>query len=330
MQENHLAVLESECYEDIDQLLGHKETRYFGQGFKQVSYQIIEHQFHPEQFSFHAIVDVAYPSSWSKKGEKGLTPHLSTIDAMWLNCYACEQLLNAFFDMSEEVVLPLFRSVEMKAGQEPEEILSGVSLAVRLLDTVRIKEFYTYRSTLQIEVGSMKLQTIIEHGGVKRQTPVLMNANDETFFPFHYTDQCYRTIDPKNYHEIIQIQFRQDMKHIQGRMNISKSSAHPLCFLSPIEVIISLAQLAQALIYKRDNLNRKDSETLWMRTVLLENFTHYYDMNDCLVNVWMEKDRSVTKHGETWRMYRMLGTLGSSRCSYSLAHKLPSNTSENS
>lgn len=315
-----------ESYQSIDQILGAKHGRYFGDGYKRVNYSLddvrIDHL--TRQLQVRACIE--YPDSWSlKQRARTLKPHLSTIDAMLLNCYLCEHLLDTYFDLKAERHPPLLvRRVEMKSGSTPDEDLRAVPLEVTLLKSEKtVHEFYRYRSTLRVRVGVMELENVIEHGGDSRDTPadLWLRAWDDP--RMSYSQECRRCTEHKRDYEIGAIELDLAAGCAKARLQIRQDAQQLNAFLSPIEVIVSLAQLAQALIYRSDNLDRSQSETLWMRSVLLENFTHFRDLSDSAAEVWLENEKTLRMGGETWRIFRMLGQVGSSRAVFTVAHKLP-------
>ena len=310
-------------YPDIDELLGNKQDRYFGQGFKQVDHQLINQSFNTVNRQLTADIRIDYPAHWSRKGLYPMKPHLSTIDAMWLNCCACETLLAACYKLTAGNIPPLIRRVDMKAGTQPLENLMAIPLSVKLNETHRRGEFRRFQSHFQARIGGMILDTVIEHDGQWRDSPLPAELDFQTTADKPYSRQCHRATRSDTSHDLTQLAFSDNDDQV--RANYSSHSASPdgTEFLAPIEVILVLGQLAQALIYRKDGLSRDTSDTLWMRSVVLENTTHFHAQGDSEANVWLDWHRTLKKGGESWRVFRLQGTLGSSRGLFSLAYRLP-------
>lgn len=310
-------------YPDIDALLGNKEDRYFGQGFKQVGHQLINQSFNTVNRQLTADIRIDYPAHWSRKGLYPMKPHLSTIDAMWLNCCACETLLAACYKRTAGSIPPLIRRVDMKAGTQPLESLSAIPLSVKLNETHRRGEFRRFQSHFQARIGGMSLDTVIEHDGQWRDSPLPAELDFQTSSDKPYSRQCQRATRADASHNLTQLVFSDHDDQVRANYSSDTPSADGTEFLAPIEVILVLGQLAQALIYRKDGITRETSSTLWMRSVVLENTTHFHPHGDNPAHVWLDWHRTLKKSNESWRVFRLQGTLGSSRGLFSLAYRLP-------
>lgn len=312
------ASVEPSRYPDIDSLLGNKKERYFGQGFRQVDYRLINQSFNALSRQLTADVRIGYPAHWSRKGQYPMKPHLSTIDAMWLNCCACDHLLSACYKITPGGMAPLIRRVEMKAGSRPLENLNAIPMSVKLHKTERWGEFRRFQSQVHAQIGGMTLTSLIEHDGQWRDAPLpaeldfRADPDRPNFF------QCLRTTRPDYRHDLSRLEF--DVDRVQARFSSDLGEAD---FLSPIEVILGLGQLAQALIYRKDGLSRRTSGTLWMRSIALENASHFRALGESLAQVRLDWHRTLRKGDESWRVFRLQGSLGSSRGLFSLAYRLP-------
>lgn len=66
----------------IDEELGPRETRFFGEGFKRVAHALRKIAVDPGCGRIEAEAGLHLPADWSRKGTRAQPPHLSTIDVM--------------------------------------------------------------------------------------------------------------------------------------------------------------------------------------------------------------------------------------------------------
>src|SRR5256885_3912120 len=68
----------------IEQALGERDTRYFGQGFQRVTHHLTDLAVRSHQITgtVSATARVSYPADWSVKTTGPGGPHLSTVDAL--------------------------------------------------------------------------------------------------------------------------------------------------------------------------------------------------------------------------------------------------------
>lgn len=99
---------------------------------------------------------------------------------------------------------------------------------------------------------------------------------------------------------------------------------------SAVDAFVSTLQLGQALLYSLDNIQRKESNTLWMRSTEIlfppEDPLKFFSSHALRVD--LENPRIVIKDGKKWRLGTIVTKQGSKdiniKCS--VAHQLPATT----
>lgn len=310
-------------YQTIDDILGNKKGRYFGHGFKNVSYLIHSVSIDSFSQSFKCLADIIYPSNWSQKEGKKLTPHLSSIDAVFLNYKFIKMILANHFSMTEiEKERILFRKVVIKSGPSPQEVLVDVPIIVK---SFAIREnsslFYKNLTEFSLTVGGMLIASTVEHDGHMKV------CNDFSFIEkdisSYSLERCADFLSRE--YDLCDIFLDLEGGYSKAKFIVDyryddKKESHPL---SPIECIMASAQMAQSLIYQLDNLDRGQSNTLWMRNIQMENLTLFKDYGEILVEVWLKDNKSIEMRGEMWMIYKCLSMIGSTRGIFTIAHKIP-------
>ena len=69
-------------YNNIDDIIGDSSARYFGEGYRNVKYDVISKNM--ELGSVAEIFNIIYPDQWSVKNGQSINSHLSTIDGIIL------------------------------------------------------------------------------------------------------------------------------------------------------------------------------------------------------------------------------------------------------
>ncbi|MDB0522832.1 AvrD family protein [Ralstonia solanacearum] len=237
-----LANMQLSYYDSIDDLLGRRETRYFGNGYintmRSISgFKCVETD---TGLDFSCIAALELPSLWSAKGNSRQTPHLSSIDVIEL---ATECTRRVFHEVSSgrEFSLGSIQKLLVGAGKEPvEEALDAISItgvAKRLPD-----EAYHLRA--HISSMSVDVTFSIREEGKPRMTGESRNpVSIENVMLNRDTLTASAIVLP-----------------FQGNQDDSWSLSD--CFAS-------VAQVGQALLYNLDGVTREASNTLWMRKIAM-------------------------------------------------------------
>ncbi|GHU38273.1 hypothetical protein FACS1894193_12290 [Bacilli bacterium] len=324
--------MKTNFFKDIDDILGDKATRYFGSGYKQVTYDILEITFADDIIS--ATTTIHYPLSWSKKDNKTeLVPHLSTIDATYIGLQLSESFLTQQFSLELVSRNELFiKSLHLKAKNGVLENLNQI--ACKIVHSVSSGVLYDCHK-FSGQIGNIVFYSEIE-------MPTNLNAS-KTFLSHQFRDVAEILGNPKaRYFGDIYRQTQHTIKNIETDCDnlISKAEievsnqifdlkhhgldASYLSDITPsvLDCIIAIAQLSQVLLYEMDDLNRKSSQTLWMRQIKIERKRIGQEISKAsLINV--EKSKVVRIKEGKWRMVDLAGTFYNYNFQYSLAHILP-------
>jgi len=302
--------------EDVDTLLGPYETRYFGAGHKKSDYKISEGTF--IKGTYMAIGAVEYDDNWSKKKERILEKHLSTIDGIILSVMLVEKYL-LFQKMPIEYINKLFlSSFEVKAG--PESVSNLNILKVKL-------------KKIKVSVTQINVVSCIENMEVKLSFVIDVPSNSEKysesvgFIENHlkYKKQEICNIDFQNKDKMT-CSIKQTVEDTDNFHGIQSSHS---TFISILEWLVSFAQMSQMLAYHYDNIRREDSDNLWMRQVkAVYTKGINKEENDIETIGEIIRAKKLSKNEKTWRTFSMSGHDIENRIFFEakLAHQLPEET----
>lgn len=238
-------------------VLGPEDRRYFASGYRDVRYRVSEGPSRQGD-EIHAAYAVEYPDDWSREVDGApRTPHLSTIDAALMTLRGVEA-----------VGLPLggaagfwVRSLVMHAGSVAWEDLSSVPVTLRTDPQVDSPE----RRALKGNVGNIKVECVLEasdwswcgaeaaeRGTVYRdgyreaRTSSLVTAYDPTTRVMRSAHRTTGGTANRVYRGI-------------------ESAWYP--GLTVVDSLVTMGQLAQAVILLSQGIDRAGLGTLWMRSI---------------------------------------------------------------
>jgi Pseudomonas avirulence D protein (AvrD) len=325
-------------YESIDDLLGSASQRFFGDGHRRVSQLLRDVTVHSDGAGGHRVLgcaSVSYPADWSVKNSAAeLRPHLSTIDALLLSvalgeCY----LAHARGLDSYQRRWAWVRSVEMKAASTPGTELDGFGVEAAVTDS-RLSPWTLcgHVSTLESRIGGIKVRCEIEHepGTVTDKTASFAASEDLLGDRAlrYYADGYKRT-----QRNIADVRVDPSVGWVSALVttaepvdNLSSEglSAEYRPALSPIDTILTIGQLAQALLYCLDEVDRSTSNTLWLRRMALSYPTPYQPIaNPFVAAVSTIKNRITKMRGNQWRTADLSTQILGVQGSFSVTHILP-------
>ena len=324
-------------YLTIDDALGPPAARYFGDGYRKVSQHLHSLTLEPGSAGVGRIAGtatVSYPGDWSlKSASSELRPHLSSIDAVVLAAEVAECCLALTLGLhSEQRRRMWIRSVTVRAGAVPLLDLSGfdVSAAVTRSEPAPLT-LCGHVSTVECRVGPIKVAYEIEHEpgqpGQPKSRHAVENLLEEP--EGRYYGGGYK----KTAREICDIDADSQSGQVEARIRITEQTAarpregigaayHPC--LTPVDVIVTTAQLAQVMIYSSDTLTRDKTNTLWMRHFSFRLSTPYQPItNPGIASLTATRSRVIPMAGQTWRTLEMTGTLLGISGEFSVTHALP-------
>jgi hypothetical protein len=325
-------------YDNVDDYLGPRENRFFGDGFKKVTQRVSEVHVEPRMDGtgfIRAKAGLTYPSDWSLKSVSELQPHLSTIDALLLSIQLAEIYLTHGCGLGDDQRRRLWlRRFVLKAGSKPQENLTDVPLAAR---HVKIrKEPHSLCgnvSTFDCHIGSIRVRCDIEHelGAVAVGDTAYRHAEDLLGDPARrYHGEGYKL----RRQLISDLRLDRERKRLTATVQVMQPSeeqpgdgftAHYQPSLTPIDGVLIMAQISQLLLYHEDSVDRRASNTLWMRTLSVESKTPYQSIvNPFMISLYVDGTELLNLGDGVWRTSAMIGNIQNYSGRVSLAHELPS------
>jgi hypothetical protein len=326
-------------YGSFDSCLGPGTTRFFGSGYKRVVQDLKDITTDGSDQPGALVTargTLTYPQDWSRKsGARELRPHLSSIDALVLAVTLAEVHLGRAFGLTAaQQRRTWLRRADVRAGSSPHEDLADFPVEGRLLASDAEPGGTTPTSTtFACRVGGLRVRCTLAHErGGRAAGPATFADASQALGPAgarHY-GEGYK--NRNQYAEHVRVDI--ERQRIQGRQRVvtarPDTEAHGAeaaygPSVSPVDALVGVAQLAQALLYAQDGLVRGGTDTLWMRRFVVDTQTPVRPLGrDFATTVRTTGTRLLTMGGETWRTADLAvddfsGISG--RCS--LAHRLP-------
>ncbi|MFF4259811.1 AvrD family protein [Streptomyces sp. NPDC001663] len=326
-------------YGSFDSCLGPGTKRFFGSGYKRVVQDLKDITTDGSDQPGALVTargTLTYPQDWSRKSGAGeLRPHLSSIDALVLAVTLAEVHLSRAFGLTAaQQRRTWLRQADVRAGSAPHEDLADFPVEGRLVACDGPESGRTTPSaTFDCRVGGLRVRCTLvhEHGG-KAAGPATFADASQALGPAsarHY-GEGYK--NRTQYAEHVHVDL--ERQRIQGRQRVltaqPNNEAHGAeaaygPSVSPVDALVGVAQLAQALLYAQDGVTRGSTNTLWMRRFVIDTQTPVRPLgHNFATTVRTAGTRLLTMGGQTWRTADLTvddfsGISG--RCS--LAHRLP-------
>jgi hypothetical protein len=323
--------------------LGPGEKRFFGSGYKRVGQCLsgIRTDGSSEPGALvTARAGLNYPQDWSRKGAGSqLRPHLSSIDALVLAAQLAEIQLNHSRALTAEQQRHTWLcSTEVRAGTQPHEDLSDFPVLAQLRGTEDGRlPGGPLRSHYDCRIGSLKVRCTFEHapgdGGRRNRPETVYATGDEALGPArnrHYGDG-YKA--RRNFAEDVAVDL--SAQRVRARQHVVPepgddeatwgAEAAYAPSVSQVDCMISIAQLAQVLLYNQDDLPRSSSNTLWMRRILIEADSPLRPFDGPIdAMAYTTKTRLLSMSDGLWRCSELaVDDFGGIHGSCSIAHRLP-------
>ncbi|MFF9095922.1 AvrD family protein [Streptomyces sp. NPDC014802] len=315
----------------VDEVLGDRHGRFFGEGFKRVTYSLTGVTVAPGTGStageIRATAGIHLPDTWSRKGETLQRPHLSTLDGMLLaarltGLYAAHtHRLTA--DASFRV-----RGLRIKAGSTPDEDgLERFGVTARHLSTVASPDTAGRSvTTMDCVIGSMTLQVEAEHPTVDapHSAPGSYATADELDGPWNSTAFGVSHHSRSQYLEDVVADVSAGTA--DARLTLVDAPGHdPAAKPVPtaIDLFVCALQLGQVLLYELDGLTRAQSNTLWMRTTRFTPRPLADAEPGDRFRVRLDRTAELPTAEGTWRTARLTAALGDTELTCNVVHLLP-------
>ncbi|HEX6359921.1 AvrD family protein [Actinophytocola sp.] len=316
-------------FESIDECLGPAEQRFFGSGYRRVTRRIHDLSVHN---GAQARATLDYPADWSLKDEDTeLRPHLSSVDAMVLGLALAEAYLIHAHGLDGPQRRRMWpRLVGLKAGTAPQEELTGFDIEVARTAEVGAGAVCANVSALRARLGTMKVACDIEHdGAAEERAPSFYAAAGDLLGPTE--DECVGA----GYHDRRHVMTNVDIDTEEGRFaadvvvepgdaeGAGMGAAYQPS-LTMVDGLLVMAQLAQALLYEIDVVDRNRTNTMWLRNLRMEVEEPHQPLSvPCRAWAELSDNKLLSLRGRSWRKVDVTGHLAGISVSGSIAHELP-------
>ena len=314
-------------FDNIDDFLGEKSTRFFSNGYKRAIRAI--QNIVITSSGAEATCQVYMPADWSVKGVSRQIAHLSSVDAvliaLQLSEAYCVDTYALTSSMRQKITIASF---SVKAGEEPLEELENFK------STTTLSSVKGDLLSFVCRVGSMTLDLTLqlpfaynnsaEYLKEERRYESISNILGEPTGNFYGTGFSDVTHHIKN----VEIDLEASVvtanidgvfpsrKFYQGIETERDDSA------SSIDAMVILSQLIQCYLYLLDGISRANSSTLWMRAMTFSAIDS--TSNDAsFASITVERSERILVEDVPWRCVNVRGQLGGMAIFYSLGHALP-------
>ncbi len=287
-------------YQGIDDFLGGRESRYFGEGYLHTYQSVRDFRILQTDngLGFSCLGTVHLPELWSRKGASHQVPHLSTIDVIELSLESLRQLLQHTLH-GQVVPAASIKLIKIAAGNTPVETELG---RIGISGRVRSDESGDY--VVDLQIVNMTLEITFTRGPFSH-VPALssekqaVKLNNVMALAQEQQALAFATVKPL-------------------RSDINQCWSLSSCFAATL-------QLGQTLLYALDNIQRAESNTLWMkRTVitLSQGLSSATDQEQPIF-VRLDKPRKYPKPDGEWRRADIFGMICNASIVCSVTHRLP-------
>jgi Pseudomonas avirulence D protein (AvrD) len=327
-----------EHYDGIDDVLGRAAHRYLGDGHRGVDQHLYDVRLGADEFGEHGVrakASVRYPARWSVKDNPiELGPHLSTVDAAILAVNLAEcHLVHARGLSPEQRRRAWTRSLELRAGDQPLLDLDEFAVEGRVIESrADPLSLCGQVTTLECRIGGIKARCVIEHEPGRVRTDAGSYATAEDLLGDRRT-RYYGDGYKRMRRDVADVRVTPCEGFALGLVTVAEPGEGRLVdglgaaygpVLRPVDGIITAAQLAQAMLYRLDGLDRGDSNTLWMRRVALTSESPHQPLVDPIAATVATTDTHVSLvRGYPWRTADMTAQMLGWHGSCTLTHVLP-------
>ncbi|WP_181793543.1 AvrD family protein [Streptomyces sp. WELS2] len=245
------------AYPSVDDKLGDRGTRFFGEGFKRVAHAVTHVSVTPATGTVEATAGLSLPGTWSQKGRTKQRPHLSTIDVMLLAAQLTGLYTGHTFE--HDPTRFVVRGVKIRAGAQPDE--DGleqfpVHAVHRSTTDAPGGEQIT---TMDCRIGGMTITVVAAHpAGSPVEAPGFYAQAGH--LPGVWNDRPYG-VDHHTQSQLL-TDVHADVADLSAGARLELTGKG---VFTAIDLFVSALQLGQVLLYELDGVDRAGSNTLWMR-----------------------------------------------------------------
>ena len=318
----------------VDDRLGPAAGRFFGAGFRRVTYAVrdVTTSVAPDlAHTTTATVGVAYPRDWSRKRSTELRPHFSTVDAIVLaSDLAVLGIADARHLDRADTARAHVRSLRISAANRPQEDLDALPATVVARDAGGTADGGVV-TRVDCRIGTMRIRCEVEHPsgvprpGVREHTdPVdVLGPADRRYFGagFRAWQQDVRDVR-------IDLEDQRADATLHVALDRTSEGAPPAgttpAGVTTVDAFVTALQLGQVLLYELDGVGRAESDTLWMRqTALTAAPPVPAEATGCATTARLERAALLDMDGAPWRTADIVGRTAGVEVRCAVTHRLP-------
>ncbi|MBU4337162.1 MAG: hypothetical protein KJ548_11370, partial [Actinobacteria bacterium] len=261
--------------DDLDLHLGPASSRFFGTGYRRVTYEV------GELSSAAASPDLAtgwarvtYPRDWSAKNGVPRTAHLGTGDALVLTHAVAEAYLRTLGLDEGQVARAWFERLAVRAGTRPVTDLGRVRLVVSPSAAgVGLPSVEGVRTGIECRVGSLVVVATLRHevpsGGPRtwEDANLLLARGSVGGELFSRTGHRTRIV------ELDVAGGRVRSEHLIDPVPDRPGGGIEAAYwpsVTLMDALVLTGQLGQVLLYASAGIDRDSADTLWMRRMTFD------------------------------------------------------------
>lgn len=264
---------------DPDYFLGPSEARYFGSTYKKTEHTI-DNLFIQNELLIGDL-NVIWPSLWSQKSGKVITPHLGTLDFFIVATRFVELYLKMVENREQTIIERIWVSdFFCKAGSR---FIENSDVPCSCYKTSEIREDFVLKSTYEIKIDNSLIRITTIHFNEKddEKSSSLSNIGavssiaslyDGQMNGISYFTEGYRLLERKISNIIIDEENRiicsdleligwGQMEHYGG-LGVSHMPCISFC-----DLVLTTGQLSQILLFHLSGTNRDESSSLLLRSI---------------------------------------------------------------
>ncbi|MGW7516946.1 AvrD family protein [Streptomyces sp. NPDC054796] len=315
----------------VDDFLGAREGRFFGEGFKRVHHALTD--IAVEDGTITATAGLEIPGAWSRKGETTQRPHLSTIDVMLLGAQ-----LTGLYAAHAGRLGPgtpfAVRSCVIKAGRKPQEDgLDTFAVSGRLVESAAPAQDGTVSDdgivTMECRIGllTVRIEAAVGTGRpVRNSWPGDGTYGSAAELPGAWNDAPFGVPHRERGQFLTDVEI--DTSACLARADLALSPGGETGEPTMVDLFVSALQLAQVLLYSLDGVARADSNTLWMRRTVIGPAAEGEGAGAAgggkgRFEVALSEPTLLESAQGTWRSADVVSAYAGLRLTCSVAHLLP-------
>lgn len=247
-------------FDSVSEILGDEKNRFFGEGYRSVDHEILDFGLDKESIFGQGKVKIEYRGVHSKKGDTELKAHFTTLDMLVLTSYSCEKFVEAFFSCSFKDCW--FTKMKISTTKSSTDLTDSVLDFYMNVENMEIYEG-GYKVYFTTWASNIKNECTLYTEGDCLDVPLEIPRNQKILLRDTYIGS--RLLNPVRSIEDTYIELNCDF--LISRININNPE---YVNYDIFDMFLCMSQQVQALFYKYDQLQREDTNNLWMREIAYE------------------------------------------------------------